>query len=261
LFVELAGADSNITQDSCLRGGATIRTLVRDGNGMQTKFKSPNALNSDGSHDIGAPTVEALLTATAGWDFVVINDYTQGPARSKNCRSSIKALLEGGLAQMIQKAGATPVLVQTWAYREHVKDSEDLGDNLEFTNRLLMGIEEYAKAVAPIFDDAHQPRVAKVGNAFHEVYMERRDIWTNLFHSDGYHPAPAGSYLLACVVYCTIFGAAPPKESSLPRNPSNLWRYARRMQPPQEPLVHMPTHSELQYLRSVATRVCGLGLE
>merc|ERR1712196_190092 len=82
-------------------------------------------------------TVEALLTATAGWDFVVINDYTQGPARSKNCRSSIKALLEGGLAQMIQKAGATPVLVQTWAYREHVKDSEDLGDNLEFTNRLL----------------------------------------------------------------------------------------------------------------------------
>ena len=46
--------------------------------------------------------------------------------------------------------------------------------------------------------------ISPVGWAWRTVISEKPDI--ELFLSDFSHPAPAGSYLMACVVYVTLFG-------------------------------------------------------
>lgn len=66
-FVELTGG--RIWQDSCLHGGASIASLVKEGNGMYPQFQTDNALieirSSDPNrsiYDYGACTVQQLLT-------------------------------------------------------------------------------------------------------------------------------------------------------------------------------------------------------
>jgi len=69
-------SQGHITQDSCLHGDATIRTLLHTGNGMYPKFMTANAVIDDASdyvynqmdddtsvviHDYGACTVRQLL--------------------------------------------------------------------------------------------------------------------------------------------------------------------------------------------------------
>ena len=150
-----------------------------------------------------------------------------------------------------------PVLLQTWAYREHTKGSDDLGDNEEFTRRLSEGYAAYADALARA--PAARARVAPAGAAFRSVHLERPELWRRLFHTDGFHPSPHGSYLVACVVHCEVARRAPPAARALPDEPAALWARARRMQPPSEPPLPMPTRAELEYLREVAMRACGVG--
>lgn len=74
-FLE-ALSQGHIFQDSCLHGDATIRTLLKTGNGMYSKFRTANAVVEDASeyvynqmdddvtvviHDYGACTVRQLL--------------------------------------------------------------------------------------------------------------------------------------------------------------------------------------------------------
>lgn len=69
-------SQGHITQNSCLHGDATIRTLLHTGNGMYPKFMTANAVVDDASdymynqmdddtsiviHDYGACTVRQLL--------------------------------------------------------------------------------------------------------------------------------------------------------------------------------------------------------
>ena len=95
LLQHMMGSDSMI-QESCLRGGASLSSLWNKGNGMRNMFRCPNSRivrnrknkensNSDDEeeeyeYDIGAPAVKELLSDERGWDFVVMNDYTQGQA-------------------------------------------------------------------------------------------------------------------------------------------------------------------------------------
>eukprot|EP00957_Ditylum_brightwellii_P171565 13061583-Ditylum_brightwellii.AAC.1 len=66
---------------------------------MQKTFRTPNAIlqtnsgsnkEEDPTYDIGAPTVDALLSKQ--WDFVVMNDFTQAPARQSYREASSRAL-------------------------------------------------------------------------------------------------------------------------------------------------------------------------
>ena len=94
LFEQL---NSDVLQDSCLHGGTRYATLIQKGNGMQKKWATTPAKRSDGSFDIGAASVQELLLGAdqetkVSWDYVVLNDYTQGPAREKVRTKSIAAL-------------------------------------------------------------------------------------------------------------------------------------------------------------------------
>ena len=124
----MSGAlEDGIEQDSCLRGGVGFGQLLAKGNGMTAKFATD---------DKGAPDVASLLSRP--WDFVVMNDYTQSPARAASRRASIDVLTTQ-LGPLLRRSGGAPVLLETWAYRAHTKGSDDLGDHAEFTARLQVG--------------------------------------------------------------------------------------------------------------------------
>ena len=136
-----------VEQDSCLRGGVDLRELLARGNGMEEKF---------GEDDPGAPDVASLLSRH--WDYVVMNDYTQAPARAASRRASIDVLVHQ-IAPMLRRCGGTPVLLETWAYLFPSKGSDDLGDHAEFTSRLQEGYREYAAALAEVLPEKQKPRV------------------------------------------------------------------------------------------------------
>lgn len=251
-LLEALSAPRSVTQDSCLRGGSTFASLLAKGNGMASKFASPNALKPDGSHDVGAPTVRALLIDRGPWDFVVLHDYTQGPTRLESRETSSKALVKG-YVPLLAKTAAIPVLMQTFAYRRHAKGSEDLGTPPNFTALLQDGYASYAKALAEKLPDRQCPRIAPVATAFLLVHDERPSLWKKLFQPDEYHPSPHGTFLEACVLHCTIFGTAP--DVAVPLDPSVLWSRARRMGPSSSPPLSFPTLSEAEYLLQVAVRI------
>ena len=115
----LAASSSNpVVQDSCLRGGCTLSSLWHEGNGMMTKFASSESIIPIDSpwgtemhgklFDTGAPSPSVLLSRDTNhqyyrirsaeklpfWDYCIINDYTQSPAREESRRVTSSALKE-----------------------------------------------------------------------------------------------------------------------------------------------------------------------
>lgn len=251
-----------VYQDSCLRGGSSLPTLWTDGNGMLEVFgQSEHAKRDDGSVDIGAETVAALLGendfevdvhiaggVTPHWDYVVLNDYTQAPARPETRAVTMEALdlFYGPLL-----ASTIPIFLQTAAYRENEKGSEDLGSVDDFTSIIKEGYNEYAKVLEKY---AVEVRVAPVGDAYLWVYHHNIELWRTLFNTDNFHPSPHGSWLQACVLYCTMLREAPPVFQS------DFFARARFMQSFDVESLPLPSMEEAEELRMVACSVCGVGL-
>jgi len=235
----------------CLRGGASFRVLLKNGNGMDVKFRTPPALQPDGSYDIGAPTVEALLGEPQGWDFVVMNGFSQEAVIPAQTQEGLVAL--GEMAPMIDRARACPVLLVTQTYRAHCKNSERIGSWEEFTSKQSTGYRRYAEKLTEACSTGLQPRIADANAAFQIVHGERPEMWHDLYYKDNLHPSSLGSFLEACVIYCTIFGRAPPLPEEVLQDPSVMWARARRMLPPPD-VGRMPTREEMLYLRDVAVR-------
>lgn len=210
-----------------------------------------------GRYDTGAATVLELLTRRGPWDFAVLNDYTQAPAREESMIQSIKILCTS-YAPLLVAATVTPVLMESHAYRENAKGSEDLGNHEQFTRKIQQGYESYASALSACLPPDLKPRLAPIGTAFLVVRTEREQLWRDLFHTDNVHPSPLGTYLQACVLHCTIFGRPPPINSMHESNSATLWAHARLMQPPCDPPLRLPTAEEMRYVRDIAVRVCGL---
>ena len=247
-----------VSSSSCTRGGATLQRLTQQGGDPSDFACSPNAARADGTLDAGETTVADAIRGRGGLaDFVILQDHSQAPARpAKRARSA--ETLKQTLGPMISASGARPVLVATWAYRAPTKGSDDLGDTTTFTAALAAGVSQYSEWLAPTLPAERVPLIAPVGSAFLSVQNERPALWRELFDPDDFHPSPHGSYLQACVLHCVIFGAPPPLASAVPAEPATLWRRARRMQPPDQPPLRLPTREELDYLRAVAARCCGV---
>mmetsp|Transcript_79949 Transcript_79949/g.222762 ORF Transcript_79949/g.222762 Transcript_79949/m.222762 type:complete len:315 (-) Transcript_79949:395-1339(-) len=251
VFRFLCGGRQHVEIKDCLRGGASWKSLLQGGNGMKDKFMTPNALEPDGSYDIGAPTVEALLSDSIGWDFVVMNTYSQEAAMLERREDGLQALET--LSPMINEAGACPVLMPTPAYRTHCKGSARIGDWQDFTRKQSEGFGLYTEKLAALCPAERQPRVADVNRAFATVRDENVELWRDLFHSDDFHPSALGSFLEACAIFCAVFGEEPALPATVLDDPGLLFADARRMLPP--PAVgRMPTAEELLYLRGVAVR-------
>lgn len=236
-----------VHQDSCLRGGASLVSLLTKGNGMKEKFNAPTAVRKDGSRDIGAATVTDLLS-NRPWDFVVMNDHTQGPVRQATKEATLAAL-ESSYATLIQESGATPVLLQTFSYKkENMKGTEDLGSFADFSVRLQAGYDDYAHLLTKLIPD-RPCRIARVGEAVLWLHQYNHDLWDKLYSWDEFHPSPSGTWLEACCIYCAVTNKVPPALDS------QWWESARRMQPADEKPMALPTDEEADDLRRVACLV------
>ena len=282
-MLKAAASSSDIQQDSCLRGGATLSSLWVEGNGMMSKFASPAALLladslkgmfiQDQLYDVGAPSPYVLLSHDMEnpyylpsrhssseqrtwsdnkpyyWDFVLFNDHTQYPARDETRQDTLKVLQEHYLPLL--KPQTTVIFVQTPAYQvPGLRDTDDLGDFSNFTSRLLQGYEIYQQTVLQVGIPC---RIAPVGNAYQYV-KEKVDetLWNKLYNRvDHFHPSPHGTWLQACVLYATITQQPmPPAVYRL-----EWWKQARYRQPLEQNLEPIPTLEEAETLRAVAWNV------
>jgi len=235
---------SKVVQDSCLRPASTLWSVWKFGNGMQEKFATPEAKQKDGSYDIGAPTVEALLDEE-DWDFVVLNDRTQNPTREDSRRKSLEILRDEYVDAFYKDTVA--IFLQTAAYKvEEIRGSEDLGGFDEFTERVREGYEEYIKLMESL---SVSSKLAPVGDAFAVVREDNEELFDKLYSYDDFHPSLHGTWLQCCVLFCTMVEREPPCYDEC------WWETARFMVDPPLPL---PTEEEAEELRQVAIEVCNL---
>lgn len=140
-----------------------------------------------------------VLDATAvdgqAWDVVIVQDHSRlGVPYADESAGTIgdrAPFFDGaaGVAEMVSDIGAKMVFYMTWAKEEFPGQTKAL-------------VEAYEEA-----GHRHDADVAPVGLAWDRVRSERPDII--LFHPDGSHPSPAGTYLNASIFYAQLTGASP----------------------------------------------------
>ena len=130
------------------------------------------------------------------WQFVVLQEQSEIP--------SVEALRQNqmypatrSLAEVIRAAGATPVLLETWAHRDGWPDYR-----LDYA-AMQSAIDQAYLALAGQLGVG----VATAGEAWQAALGQ--DPTVALWQADGSHPSQAGTYLAACVLYARIFGATP----------------------------------------------------
>uniref|UniRef100_A0A7S4K2Q6 Uncharacterized protein n=1 Tax=Odontella aurita TaxID=265563 RepID=A0A7S4K2Q6_9STRA len=291
-FME-ALSSGHINQNSCLHGGATLSYILLTGSGTSDIFNTENALRSDGTYDMGACSVPQLLfgyddnlydvanynydddfivesnpcsqgmysyvvaegLTGSAWDFIVMNDNTRHPGVEENREESI-ATLKGTYVAYFLETGATPVFIDTHAYGANAggRDTSDFDGIPDFTSKTYYGYRLYADVVGGYLPKRQAPRIAPVGIAFLVVYEEDHDLWFKLFNYDDVHASPHGTYLQGCVLHATLFGSMPYQKTAL-GDVSELWSRARRMAPPDFPVMSFPTVEEARYLFKVAQMV------
>lgn len=252
-------------QNSCFRGGVSLVGLWKQGNGMlKHGYASQAAIigideNGSNMYDVGASTVQDLLTQQE-WDFVVLNDHTQGPTRIDTRDAAIEILADK-YAPLISKSKAIPIIIETAAYRlEGINNSQDLGTTVEFQQRVREGVMCYKDVLSTALTISVSPRIAPVGEAFLHVRKENFTLWEQLFDSfDNFHPSPKGTYLQGCVLFYTMFSSPPP----LPQTEeeiAQLWIDARMMNCVNRTdgyeTMPLPTLDEMKYFSHVAETLC-----
>lgn len=139
----------------------------------------------DPADPLGAKTLELLK---AHWDYVVLQEYSNGPvvAKAEFLDSAKK------LGELIRKQGGTSVFYATWAYAEGGAPLKNM--NMEYGRMCELLEEAYGAAAA-----AENGVLAKVGRAF----AERPDR-ASLYDPDGSHPSKEGTALAAEVIIKAI---------------------------------------------------------
>lgn len=117
-----------------------------------------------------------------GWDAVVLQEQSTRPIEAP-------ALMEravGRFREEIMRTGAETLLFLTWVPRDHPERQSRID-------------EAYA-----VIARRTGARVAAAGPAWWRALAERPEL--PLYGPDGAHPAPAGTYLAACVIAALIGG-------------------------------------------------------
>jgi hypothetical protein len=130
------------------------------------------------------------------WQFVVLQEQSEIPALAAAWQTQMFPATET-LVASIRSAGATPILLETWAHRDGLPD-QGL-DDAAMQAAITQGYRSLGAALGVA--------VAPAGEAWQTVLRANPTIV--LWQADGSHPSPAGTYLAACVLYARIFDASP----------------------------------------------------
>ena len=123
------------------------------------------------------------------WDYVVLQDQSQGPiTHPKEFERAVAVLSE-----MIRAAGGKPVLYETWAYEEG-------SDTLASTGMTFFEMQQKLTAGYRSAADANNALLAPVG----QVFAASRKTVQLYDAGDHYHPSQAGSRLAAETIAAVI---------------------------------------------------------
>ena len=173
LSLSLPGAVINTGHH--LHGGFSLRRHLEDGH----------------LSDIFRP----LPDGDDGWDVVIVQEHSRlGVPYSDEATGALGNpdpffASASEVVDLALEHGAEVMFYMTWAKEK-------------FPNQISLLAEAYTEAGRRL--DA---TVTPVGLAWDRVRQERPDI--KLFHPDGSHPSPAGTYLSACVFYSQLTGTPP----------------------------------------------------
>ena len=214
--------ETKITMDDLLLGNPLPEELFQD-----SKSKKGEGANV-------VTQTQAPATNYNKWDYVVMVDQDRAPAVLSAYRATIRALNRTSFAAKMYDGGATPVLVQTAAYRNMTgARAAYIGSFDDFHAILTKGYQDYANTLTNYFtkrkqQQAPQPYetshktntlrqrhpskalISPVGQAFVTVQKDHPKLFEKLYHEDHKHPSPYGTYLQACVLYITLVKREPP---------------------------------------------------
>lgn len=134
-------------------------------------------------------SITRKLLSEEKWDYVVLQDQSQGPiTHPEEFRRAVAIL-----SSMIQQAGGKPVLYETWAYEEG-------SDTLASTGMPFAEMQQKLTDGYRLAAEENQALIAPVGQAF----AAARAV-TQLYDAgDHYHPSLAGSRLAAETIATVI---------------------------------------------------------
>lgn len=129
---------------------------------------------------------QALAAIKQGkWDYVVLQEQSSLPINNPKLMHQYARLFDGE----IKKAGARTVFYLTWAREERPETQAALTE-------AYTGIAAELGAI-----------VAPVGPAWQRILKEKGAL--KLYHEDGLHANPTGTYAAACVFYAVLYGKSP----------------------------------------------------
>jgi len=131
------------------------------------------------------------------WDFVVLQEQSILPALDNHRLQDMYPAVRT-LNAVIREKGSTPLLYLTFGRRDGYPEGA-IKDFASVQERLNQGYMDIAQELSI--------GVVPVGPAWKTAHERKPEL--GLWSGDGIHPAPAGTYLAACVFYCTIYGESP----------------------------------------------------
>ena len=151
-------------------------------------------------NEMHAPLAKKLAEA---WDCILLQEQSLRPVDGWNTfLRTAEALCE-----MIHSRPAKLIYYVTWGRDDANPQLQKMGlSRIEMTEKLYDAYAEAARRTGGILSD--------VGGAF--AYTRAHFPHLPLYHTDGSHPSPEGSYLAALIHYHTITGMLPQKIRCFP---------------------------------------------
>jgi len=154
------------------------------------------------SHYQDAVTLQKIKSDT--WDFVVLQEQSTRPINNPSLFLEYALNLD----QENKKINAKTALYMTWAPKDSPMDIRNLSLSYMKVGSRLGAL------------------VVPVGNVWDAFVKANPRI--NLYHSDGKHPSLAGTYLVSCCFYYSLFEKNPITSTYLPAGLSSQYAIAIR---------------------------------
>lgn len=171
------------------------------GDTLVVSSNMPGGLTFNG-HTTNATSI--ALIQQGNWDYVVLQEQSQLPSFPPSqvdteSRPYAKALVDSIRAY---SPCAEPIFYMTWG-----RQNGDAANCASWPPVCTYeGMQSQLRMAYLSFAQENQAWCAPVGAAWAQVRDQFPMI--NLYNADGSHPSFAGSYLAACTIYSTMFGAS-----------------------------------------------------
>ena len=160
--------------------------------------------------DIGYQANYKLTTEE--WDYVIIEPSRRAtPFEDTVFNAELDAAEV--LDELIQGAGGETVIYSVWGlnkgttgvYQQNGIDAPKIGEHEIGRSAHCNYMNYFGEAVSRRLGGR---KIIRAGYAYENCIAQHPLREINIYHTDEQHPSPAGSYLIACTIYDTIFGEA-----------------------------------------------------